>query len=97
MIRRSLFEPRGVCLLCDAWGACATSRSVSLGPRPGSSVGARVRGKRMPRSGDAAKAGMGFGTLAISISCSANGSVLWAIIHGILSWVYVVYYAIRYQ
>ena len=51
----------------------------------------------MPRSGDAAKAGMGFGTLAISISCSANGSVLWAIIHGILSWVYVVYYAIRYQ
>ena len=51
----------------------------------------------MPRSSDAAKAGIGFGTvLAIAISWSANHSILWAIIHGILSWVYVIYYAIRY-
>ena len=51
----------------------------------------------MARSGDAAKAGVGLGTaLAIAISWSANGSILWAIIHGILSWVYVIYYAIRY-
>jgi hypothetical protein len=51
----------------------------------------------MARSGDAAKAGVGFGTaLAIAISWSANGSILWAIIHGILSWFYVIYYAIRY-
>ena len=51
----------------------------------------------MARSGDAAKAGIGFGTaLAIAISWSANGSILWAIIHGMLSWVYVIYYAIRY-
>ena len=51
----------------------------------------------MTRSGDAAKAGVGFGTaLAIAISWSANGSILWAIIHGILSWFYVIYYAIRY-
>ena len=43
----------------------------------------------MPRSSDAAKAGIGFGTaLAIAISWSANHSILWAIIHGILSWVY---------
>lgn len=41
------------------------------------------------------KAGIGFGTaLAISISWSANQSILWAIVHGFLSWIYVVYYAI---
>jgi hypothetical protein len=49
-------------------------------------------------SGTAAKAGIGFGTaLAIAISWSANKSILWAIIHGLLSWIYVIYYAIRYQ
>jgi hypothetical protein len=49
------------------------------------------------RSRDAAKVGVGFGTaLAITISWSANKSILWAIIHGILSWVYVIYYAVRY-
>lgn len=42
----------------------------------------------------AAKAGIGFGTaLAITISWSANKSILWAIIHGLLSWIYVIYYA----
>jgi hypothetical protein len=42
-----------------------------------------------------ARAGVGFGTaLAICISWSANKSILWAIIHGALSWIYVVYYAI---
>jgi hypothetical protein len=48
-------------------------------------------------SGTAAGAGIGFGTaLAITISWSANKSILWAIIHGLLSWIYVVYYVIRY-
>ena len=48
-------------------------------------------------SATAAKAGIGFGTaLAIAISWSANKSIVWAIIHGILSWFYVIYYAIRY-
>lgn len=43
----------------------------------------------------AATAGIGFGAaLAITISWSVNKSILWAIIHGILSWVYVIYYAI---
>ena len=43
----------------------------------------------------AAKVGVGFGTaLAITISWSANKSILWAIIHGILSWFYVIYFAI---
>jgi len=45
----------------------------------------------------AAKAGIGFGTaMAITISWSANNSILWAILHGVFGWFYVVYYAIRY-
>jgi len=52
----------------------------------------------MARNQDAATAGIGFGVaLAISISWSANKSILLAILHGILSWFYVIYYAIRYQ
>ena len=45
---------------------------------------------------NAAKVGVGFGTvLAISISWSVNKSIGWAIVHGILSWVYVIYYALK--
>lgn len=32
--------------------------------------------------------------LAITISWSINKSILWAIIHGICSWFYVIYYAL---
>jgi hypothetical protein len=48
------------------------------------------------RHGDfAAKAGIGLGTaLAVSISWSLHKSILWAILHGILSWFYVAYYAL---
>jgi hypothetical protein len=43
------------------------------------------------------KKGIGFGSaLAITISWSANKSILWAILHGLFSWLYVIYYAIRY-
>lgn len=46
----------------------------------------------------AATAGIGFGAaLAITISWSANQSLLWAIVHGLLSWIYVIYYAIKYH
>ena len=52
----------------------------------------------MKRGGDAAKVGIGFGSaLAITISWSANKSILWAILHGLFGWLYVVYYAIRYR
>ena len=34
--------------------------------------------------------------LAIVISYTAWNSILWAVLHGILSWGYVIYYAIRY-
>ena len=41
------------------------------------------------------KAGVSFGSaLAIAISWSVNKSIVWAIIHGVFSWLYVVYYAI---
>jgi hypothetical protein len=49
----------------------------------------------MRRSVEVAKTGITFGTaLAIAISWSVNHSLFWAIVHGILSWVYVVYYAV---
>ena len=35
--------------------------------------------------------------LAMVCSWAVNKSVGWAIIHGLLSWIYVIYYAIRYQ
>jgi len=45
-----------------------------------------------------AKAGVSFGSaLAIAISWSANHSIFWAIVHGLCSWFYVIYYWIRYQ
>ncbi len=41
--------------------------------------------------------GITFGTaLAIAISWSLNHSVIWAIIHGLFSWLYVLYYVVRY-
>ena len=46
-----------------------------------------------PGSG-AAKAGIGLGSaIAVAISWSLNKSILWAIVHGVLSWLYVIYYA----
>jgi hypothetical protein len=47
---------------------------------------------------NAAKAGIGFGSaLAITISWSLHQSILWAIVHGFLSWIYVIYYALKYR
>lgn len=47
------------------------------------------------RSVRAVKAGASFGTaLAITISWSIHHSIIWACIHGILSWFYVAYYVI---
>lgn len=41
------------------------------------------------------KQGVSFGTvLAIVLSWSANKSILWAIIHGLFSWFYVLYFAL---
>jgi hypothetical protein len=44
---------------------------------------------------EGAKYGVGFGSaLAIAVSYTANHSILWAIIHGILGWLYVIYFAL---
>lgn len=45
--------------------------------------------------GQVVKTGIGLGSaLAVTISWSVNKSILWAILHGLLSWIYVVYYAL---
>ncbi len=41
------------------------------------------------------RAGVSFGSaLAIAISWSTHQSILWAVVHGIFSWLYVVYFAV---
>lgn len=46
-------------------------------------------------SGHAARAGIGLGSaIAVAISWSLNKSIVWAIVHGVLSWLYVIYYAL---
>ncbi len=48
-------------------------------------------------AGSAAKAGISFGSaLAMVISYTTWGSVFWAIVHGLMSWVYVIYFILRY-
>ena len=43
--------------------------------------------------GTVVKSGIGFGSaLAMVISYTAYKSVLWAIIHGVFSWLYVAYF-----
>ena len=32
--------------------------------------------------------------IAVVLSWARNGSILWAILHGILSWIYVIYFAL---
>lgn len=59
---------------------------VSGGPPPEPTI--------VHRSVRVAKAGISFGSaLAIAISWYQHQSILWAIIHGFLSWLYVIYYA----
>jgi hypothetical protein len=39
--------------------------------------------------------GVGLGTvIAVVVSWHRNRSILWAILHGILSWIYVIYFAL---
>ncbi|MCZ6657474.1 MAG: hypothetical protein O7C67_09275 [Gammaproteobacteria bacterium] len=41
------------------------------------------------------RSGVTFGSaMAIAISWSVNKSLLWAMIHGVFSWFYVIYYAV---
>ncbi|HJQ19356.1 MAG TPA: hypothetical protein VJ867_03335 [Gemmatimonadaceae bacterium] len=57
--------------------------------------GEPVRERVVYRTRNIVKNGVGFGSaLAIAISWSENHSILWAIVQGILSWLYVIYYAL---
>ena len=41
--------------------------------------------------------GISMGTaLAMILSWSVNHSILWAMLHGVFSWLYVIYFAIVY-
>ena len=41
--------------------------------------------------------GMGIGTaLSVSMSWEMYHDILWAILHGVCSWFYVIYYAIKF-
>lgn len=47
--------------------------------------------------GGAVKGGITFGScLAMIISYVKWNSIGWAIVHGLLSWIYVIYYLIKY-
>lgn len=53
--------------------------------------------KKTTHVGGAVKGGITFGTcLAMIISYTAWKSIGWAIVHGLLSWIYVIYYLIKY-
>ena len=46
-------------------------------------------------SGNAASSGISLGSaIAVTVSWSLYHSLLWAIIHGLFGWLYVVYYAL---
>lgn len=41
--------------------------------------------------------GIGFGcALAMVVSYAANKSLVWAVLHGLFGWFYVIYYAMVY-
>jgi hypothetical protein len=57
--------------------------------------GLYVNGPVYSYGAESVKYGVSFGTaLAIAISYTNNHSILWAIIHGIFSWLYVIYFAL---
>ena len=54
-----------------------------------------VRERVVIRTKQVVKQGAGFGSaLAIAISWSVHHSILWAIVHGVFSWLYVIYFAL---
>ena len=86
------------------WSRCAPTKIsasdppsyVVAGRAVNEDEGATMNGSRyyVVRS-EGTKYGIGFGSaLAIAISYTTNKSILWAIIHGILGWLYVIYFAL---
>lgn len=49
----------------------------------------------MDQASGAAKAGIGLGSaIAVTISWSLHKSIVSAVVHGVLGWFYVIYYAL---
>lgn len=52
--------------------------------------------RQMSNQSNAATAGISFGSaLAMILSFQLNHSILWAIVHGVCSWFYVIYRALK--
>ena len=52
------------------------------------------KAKKGATTGHVVRGGISFGSaLAIVISWSLHQSILWAVIHGVFGWFYVIYYA----
>jgi hypothetical protein len=82
----SWFETAPARLLSMRINGCYTVRIERTAMNGNRYYGVRVEG---------AKYGVGFGSaLAIAISYTNNHSILWAIIHGLFSWFYVIYFAL---
>lgn len=91
--------PIRICTLAAMTTNPEASRAGYTGPVAGGPIPTEgpTMSTRVNRTAEATRVGITMGTaLAITISWSANHSILWAIIHGFLSWLYVIYYAIRY-
>jgi len=53
---------------------------------------------KISKSTSTSSGGIGIGAvIAIILSWTTNHSILWAILHGILSWCYVIYWVIQYK
>ncbi len=53
--------------------------------------------RKMSTSNTATSSGITLGAaIAVVLSYSANKSILWMMLHGIFSWFYVIYHAIKY-
>jgi hypothetical protein len=69
---------------------------VALQRRFGRSTRAHMGVEMENRGGSAGVGFWGFGSmLAITTSWSINHSILWMILHGMLSWLYVIYYSFK--
>jgi len=52
---------------------------------------------RRYRTSSTTSSGVGIGSvIAVILSWTINHSILWAILHGILSWFYIIYWVIKY-
>jgi hypothetical protein len=83
-------------LLASAQRHVARSSTCEIMGKPKATEGSNMNGNRYYGVRvEGAKYGVGFGSaLAIAISYTANHSILWAIIHGIFGWLYVIYFAL---